>query len=235
MNYELRFDMVLSGAYGQALLYGIRTTLILFALSWCAGVLIGLLLAGLRTLPVKGVRMAVTAFVEYQRDVPVLVHLLVWYFGIAAVLPPILANVLNRSGAEFACAFIALSLYSGAYMSEDFRAGLRAIPDGQYEAARSLGLRPFGILGLVILPQAFRLALPPLVSQTLSLYKNTSVAAAIGVADLMYRAREIQTETFRVFETFSIATLFYFVGSVLIIRGGYALQRRLMPFKQAAA
>lgn len=234
MGYELSYELVLGGAYGRALLQGIRTTLILFALAWCGGVVIGLFLAGLRTLPNRGIRLAVQAVVEYQRNVPLLVHLLVWYFGIAAILPPLLAGLLNRSGAEFVCAAIALSLYSGAYMSEDFRAGLRAIPAGQDEAARSLGLRTLQVLRLVILPQALRLSLPPLVSQTLSLYKNTSVAAAIGVADLMYRAREIQTETFRVFETFSIATLVYVVGSATIILGGQALERRFRATPRAA-
>lgn len=234
MGYDLSYEMVLGGSYGRALLYGIRTTLILFAVAWCGGVLIGLLFAGLRTLPNRGVRLLVQAIVEYQRNVPLLVHLLVWYFGIAAILPPLLAGLLNRSGAEFACAVIALSLYSGAYISEDFRAGLRAIPAGQYEAARSLGLRALQVLRLVILPQAVRLSLPPLVSQTLSLYKNTSVAAAIGVAELMYRAREIQTETFRVFETFSIATLVYVIGSATIILVGQALETRFRAAPRTA-
>lgn len=234
MGYDLSYEMVLQGAYGRALLQGIRTTLILFALAWCGAVLVGLLLAGLRTLPNRAVRIAVQALVEYQRNVPLLVHLLVWYFGIAAILPPVLAGLLNRSGAEFVCALIALSLYSGAYMSEDFRAGLRAIPAGQAEAARSLGLRTLPILRLVVLPQAARHALPPLVSQTLALYKNTSVAAAIGVADLMYCAREIQTETFRVFETFSIATLVYVVGSASIILAGQALERRFRAAPRTA-
>lgn len=227
MNYKLNFELVFSDAYLGRLLDGIGTTIFLFFLCLVCAVAIGMILAALRSVPYRPLRFLVAAFVEFQRNVPLLVHLLVWYFGIASVLPAAINDFANRHGAEFVFAAITLSLYAGAFISEELRGGLRAIPKTQYESARSIGLSFSQTLFLVIIPQAVRHALPPVVSQSLSLYKNTSVAAAIGVAELMYRSREITTETFRVFEVFSIATAVYFVGSILIVTTGYALTRWL--------
>ena len=227
MNYELNYELVFGEYYFDRLLGGVQTMLVLFFLSLACALLIAVILAGLRSVKAAPIRYLAGAFVEYQRNVPLLVHLLVWYFGIASVLPRAVNDFANSHGAEFVYAAITLSLYGGAFMSEELRSGLRAIPKTQYESARSIGLSFFLTLRLVIIPQAIRHALPPVVGQSLSLFKNTSVAAAIGVAELMYRSREITTETFRVFEAFSIATVVYFTGSMLIIATGYLLNARL--------
>lgn len=227
MNYELNYELVFSDYYFGRLLGGIQTMLFLFFLSLACALVIAVLLAALRSVKSTPVHYIAGAFVEYQRNVPLLVHLLVWYFGIASVLPPAINDFANSHGAEFVYAAITLSLYGGAFMSEELRSGLRAISKTQYESSRSIGLSFFQTLRLVIIPQAIRHALPPVIGQSLSLYKNTSVAAAIGVAELMYRSREISTETFRVFEAFSIATVIYFTGSILIVAAGYFLNARL--------
>ncbi|MBZ9965865.1 amino acid ABC transporter permease [Mesorhizobium sp. BR1-1-2] len=227
MGYHIDYSILRDDYYLRRLIGGLETTLILFIVCLFASLLIGIILAGIRSAPIKPGQVAVAAFVEYQRNVPLLVHLLVWYFGVASILPNAVGDFANRHGAEFTFAAIALSLYGGAFISEDLRSGLRAIPKTQYESARSIGLSFAETLWLVILPQAVRHAFPPIVNQVLSLYKNTSVAAVIGVAELMYRSREIATETFRVFEIFSIATVVYFIGSVVLIGGGHACNRWL--------
>lgn len=225
--YALNYNLIFGETYFDKLIGGIETTLLLFALCLSFALMLAVIITGLRTLPIRPLQAFLVCFVEYQRNVPVLVHLLVWYFGVAAVLPTAVAFYLNRHGAEFVYAVIALSLYGAAFISEDLRSGLRAVPAGQYDGARSIGLNSFQMLRLVIIPQALRNALPPVINQSLSLFKNTSVAAAIGVAELMYRSREITTETFRVFEAFSVATLIYFVGSLLIIAAGALVTERL--------
>ena len=227
MDYDLKYDLVLTGYYSELLISGVEVTLILFATCWISAFAIALLLAGIRTLPGRIPNALVSVFVEYQRNIPALVHMLVWYFGVSAVLPPAVNAVVNRGNIEFLYGAIALSLYYGAFMSEDIRSGLRAIPRGQYDGARAIGLSTFNVLRLVILPQAVRFALPPMTNQSLNLFKNTSVAAAIGVAELMYRTREVTTDTFRVFEAFSLATVFYFVGNWTIVGTGYLLSRWL--------
>lgn len=145
----------------------------------------------------------------------------------AACCRPAYRSISTGTGGEFIYAAVALGLYYAAFISEDLRSGLRSIPKGQYESALAIGLSPAKILLLVILPQALRHALPPTVNQALSLFKNTSIAAALGVAELMYRSREIATETFRVFEAFSIATLVDLTGSLIIVGTGLALERWL--------
>jgi polar amino acid transport system permease protein len=227
MNYQLNYDLIFSEYYFGRLVGGIQTTIVLFVLVLSLGLVLAIILVALRSSPFKPLRWLVAAFIEYQRNVPLLVHLLVWYFGIAAVLPKPVSDFANQHGGEFFYGTVTLTLYGGAFISEELRGGLRAIPRAQYETARSLGLSGLQALRLVIVPQAVRNALPPVVSQALSLYKNTSVTAAIGVAEIMYRAREISTETFRVFEAFSIATLVYFTGSMVVLAAGSLLARQL--------
>lgn len=226
--YTLNYSLIFGETYFSKLVSGIQITLLLFGLCLLFSLVLAIVITCLRMASFKPIQVFLACFVEYQRNVPVLVHLLVWYFGVAAVLPTVVASYLNRNNAEFLYAVIALSLYGAAFISEELRSGLRAIPPGQYESANSIGLTFLQVMRLVIIPQAVRFSLPPIINQTLSLYKNTSVAAAIGVAELMYRSREIQTETFRVFEAFSVATLIYFVGSILIVTSGRLLNQRLM-------
>lgn len=223
MHYELDYSQLLDPYHLRRLIGGIETTIMLFLICLAAGLFIGIVLTGARTTSLRPLQFLVAAFIEFQRNVPLLVHFLVWYFGIASVLPQAVTDFTNRHGTEFVYAAIVLSLYSGAFISEELRSGLRAIPKTQYESARSIGLSFPLILRLVIIPQAIRYSLPPIVGQALSLFKNTSVAAAIGTAELMYRSREFATETFRVFEVFSVATVVYFVGSVIVVVAGYGL------------
>ncbi|MGC3962872.1 MAG: amino acid ABC transporter permease [Rhodocyclaceae bacterium] len=217
MNYALDFGDILSGEYLQLILSGARTTLTLFALAWVFGISLALVLTVVRAINFKPTQYLISAFVEYHRNVPLLIQLFVWYFGMASLLPDVINDVLNDYGAEMGFAIVALALNKAAYMSEDFRSGLRAIPNTQFEAARAIGLSYLGSMRWVILPQAWRLALPALLGQTLFLFKATSLAAAIGVAELSYQSKYIESQTFRVFEAFTVVTLLYMVGSFLIM------------------
>ena len=109
---------------------------------------------------------------------------------------------------------------AGAYISEDLRSGIRAIPKTQYEAVRSIGFGYLGAMRWVILPQAFRTVVPPLINQTLLLFKNTSLAMAIGVGELTYRTREVDSYTFKTFEAFAVATILYLSISFVIMAAG---------------
>ena len=143
------------------------------------------------------------------------------------LLPDGVNAYLNRHNSELTFAAIAFTLYAASYMSEEIRSGLNAIPAGQYEAARAMGLGYFGMMGWVIVPQAIRLSAVPLVGQALVLFKGTSVASAIGVGELTFQAREIESQTFLVFQAFSIVTLAYMVGSFSIMFFGAVLAKRV--------
>ncbi len=130
---------------------------------------------------------------------------------------------------EFLFGLIALSLNVSGFMSEDIRAGLRAIPGTQAEAARSVGLSAWGALRCVMLPQAIRIAVPPLINRSLILFKDTSLAMVIGVGELTYQVKAIENQTFRSFEVFAVSTGLYLAASLALMGLGAWFGRRYPP------
>jgi polar amino acid transport system permease protein len=213
--FDLSF--LLEDGYLRLLVNGVLTTLKLFVVSGLLAIVFGLALATLRALPIKACKAFVIAVVEYHRNVPMLVQILVWYFGVPQLLPAGLHDWVNAGNTEFFFASIALACNYGAFISEDLRSGLRAIPHTQAEAAWSVGLTYFQGLRFVILPQGVRVALPALLNQALRLFKDSSLAMAIGVHELLYRTREIDNLTFRTFDVFLVATLLYLAGTLALM------------------
>lgn len=224
---QFNFSVVLAGEYPIGLLKGLWLTLQLSVAAWSLGFFLAILLAGIRSTPFKPLQWLVATYVEYQRNVPLLVHILFWYFGVPELLPQEARDWLIAHNMEFLSAMMALGLCAAAYMSEDLRSGIRAIPSSQIEAARALGLSYLKTMRLVVMPQAIRASIPPLVSQALLLFKNSSLAMAIGLAELMYKTREIENDTFRTFEIYAICTLIYLTVSFGIMAFGQRIERRL--------
>ena len=209
----------------QLLLSGMAVTVQLFLIAWVMAFTIAVTLVVVRATNLAPCRWLVDAYVEYHRNVPLLVQVLFWYFGMPELLPEGVRMWLYAHNAEMSLAAIALALGSAAYIAEDIRSGLRAIPGTQFEAARALGASYLQCMRFVIVPQALRISIPPLVGRALLLFKNTSVAMAIGVMELTYQAREIENETYRTFATFGAATIMYLLGSFLIM----AFRSRIYP------
>nr|WP_313657100.1 amino acid ABC transporter permease [Achromobacter ruhlandii] len=217
---------LLDASQYQLLASGMVVTLQLFLVSWVMAFTIAVTLVVVRATNLAPCRWLVDAYVEYHRNVPLLVQVLFWYFGMPELLPEGFRMWLYQHNAEMSLAAIALALGSAAYIAEDIRSGLRAIPGTQFEAARALGASYLQCMRFVILPQAVRISIPPLVGRALLLFKNTSVAMAIGVMELTYQAREIENETYRTFATFGAATLMYLLGSFLIMLIGSRIYAR---------
>lgn len=215
-----------SGQYHDWLVQGLILSLQLTAASFVIALPFGALLAVMRTSGFALARAIASTVIEAIRNVPLLAHLLFWYFAFPELLPEGAREFLYAHNPEAVCAVIALSLYSGVHMAEDIRSGIRAVPTSQLEAARSLGLGRLASVRLVLLPQAFRAATPPLLSQTVNLWKDTSVATVIGAAELMYQAARVETSSFRSLEAFSFATLAYLSVSLLISFAAWLFQRR---------
>lgn len=215
-----------SGQYHDWLVQGFILSLQLTAASFVFALPFGAMIALMRTSGLAPLRACGATLVEGIRNVPLLAHLLFWYFAFPELLPEGAREFLYAHNPEAVCAVIALSLYSGVHMAEDIRSGIRAVPASQLEAARSLGLGRFAALRLVLLPQALRAATPPLLSQTVNLWKDTSVATVIGAAELMYQAARVETASFRSVEAFSFATLAYLTVSLLISFAAWLFQRR---------
>ncbi len=212
-------------AYRDMIANGVRWTLEIFAGSWLFGMALASLLLVARLTGAAGERF-VGFYVSYHRNVPTLVQLMLWYFGISALLPNDWQEWLADHDSEAVFAVIALSLCQAAYFSEDLRSGLRGVAPGQAEAARALGHSFVGSMRYVILPQAVRNAVPALVNHTVSLFKNTSLAMAIGVAELTHVVREVDSRSFRTFEVYAVGTALYLVFSLLLTALGAALSRR---------
>ena len=222
----LNFGAVLQGKYLSWLLAGAAMTLALFAASWLAGFALSLVLLALRESGVKALEAFTKAFVAYHRNVPGLVQIFLWYFGVPQLLPEPWQAWLNSHGSEFILVWLALSWNTAAYMSEDLRSGLRSLPHTQLEAARAIGMTYLQSMRIVLIPQALRAALPPLVNQALSLFKSTSLAMAVGLAEITYASRQVENESFRTFEAFAIASAFYWICSFVLIWVGHLCSER---------
>jgi polar amino acid transport system permease protein len=226
MSIALDFSFLLQGEYPQMIANGVGVMLKLTVWSWLLAMAIGIALATVRLGDTRLGNALVSAYVEWHQNVPVLVHVFIWYFGVPAMLPEAWRNWINANDSEFLSASIAVGLVMAAYIAEALRGGIRSIPRSQLEASRALGLSYLQSARLVVLPQALRIALPPLVSATVLLFKNTSLAMAVGAAELTYVTREIESATFRTFEVYLLATVVYLGISLLIMAAGKWLEQR---------
>ena len=200
------------------LLDSFLTTLLLSTIAVVVGTLVGATVAVLRTLNVGVMNVVLRAYVELFRGTPLLMQLFFVYFG----LPMLGVNV-----DKFWAAFSAISLYTGAYVAEVFRAGVEAVPRGQVEASTALGLTFVQRLTYVIAPQALRVALPPLVGVYVSVIKDTSLATVIGYNELMRRAMELVLQYGRPLEIFLVVGILYFIICFPISKFSEWLERRL--------
>ena len=228
------FDLsaVLKPEFAALIVAGIRMTFVVFAGSWLLAMALSVVLLTIRLTPSTVAQRAIAGYVAYHRNVPTLVQLMLWYFGISNLLPDPMQEWLADNNGEGVFAIIALGLCQAAFFSEDLRSGLRAVPPGQTEAARALGHSYVGSMRYVILPQAIRNAIPALVNHTVSLFKNSSLAMAIGVTELTHVIREVESRSFRTFEIYAIGTVIYLTVSLLLMATGAMLARH---YRLAAA
>ncbi|RJF95564.1 amino acid ABC transporter permease [Noviherbaspirillum saxi] len=226
MNLKIDFSVLLRDDYPKWIIDGVVTMLQLTAYSWLLAMAIGIVLAVIRMSNNRWAEYAVAGYVEYHQNVPMLVQIFIWYFAVPTLFPEPVQQWFNAQRSDFLFAAIAVGLCMAAYVSEDLRSGIRAIPRAQMEAARALGLSYLKACRIVIIPQALRIAIPPLVNHTVLLFKNTSLAMAIGVAELTYATREIESQSFRTVEAYLLATTVYLGISLLIMACGAVLETK---------
>lgn len=205
MDYVLNFSVVwrsfdhLLGGLGLSLLLALGSILI--------GMVIGLVVSFALISPLGIARNLAGAYVTVTRNTPLLVLVLFTYFA----LPDLGVRLSDIES------FVAtLAIYSGGYLAEVFRAGMLSVPKGLSEAGKAIGLTRMQIRFSIIMPIMFRNVLPALGSTVISLFKDTSLAAAIAVPELTYQARKINVESFRVVETWIIASLLYVCTCVVL-------------------
>jgi polar amino acid transport system permease protein len=224
------FDLMailLNMEFGRMLLHGVQMTLVIAFSSWLLGMTLAVILLLIRLTPSRLAERGVIAYISYHQNVPTLVQLMLWYFGISSLMPGAVQAWLGEHNGEAVFAVIGLGLCQAAYFSEDLRSGLRSVASGQAEAARALGHSYVGAMRHVLMPQAVRNALPALVNHSVSLFKNSSLAMAIGVAELTHAVKEVENLSFRAFEAYLIATIVYLGFSLLIMVAGALLARHV--------
>ena len=199
------------------LMVGLWTTMWLSAISSVLALILGLLTGLSRVSNNLTLRGLAAIYVEFIRGTPLLVQIFIAYFFIGTVFN------LDRNVAGVG----ALAIFAGAYVAEIVRAGIQAIPRGQMEAARSLGMNIFQAMYHVILPQAFKKILPPLAGQFISLIKDSSLVSVIAITDLTKSGREIITSTFATFEVWLTVAAMYLIVTSLLSQAVFYMERRL--------
>jgi His/Glu/Gln/Arg/opine family amino acid ABC transporter permease subunit len=226
VSYQFNWSVLWSGQSGGWLLQGLLTTLQISVLAWVLAAFLGILAGALRTVRFAPLRAAAVFYVEFFRNVPLLVWMFFWYFGVPPLLPRPVQDWVFNHGAEFWAGMFALGVYHGARMSEVIRSGILSIPKTQFEASMAIGLTTWQAYRLIILPVALRLIVPPMTSESLNLLKNSSVALTISVAELTFQTRQIETYTARAIEALTAGTLIYLVLCLSIATVMSRVERR---------
>ena len=219
MTYEWNFGFL--GDHGQMLLVGLWGTVRIAAVAVLIGLAAGAVLAALRMSRRRLLRYPATAYIEFYRNTPGIVHFF-WIYYALPVLSPV------RLG-PFEAAVVALSTQSAAFYAEVFRGGVTSIVRGQWEGAAALGMTRLQSLRRVILPQAARRMVPPLTERTFELLKTTSLASTLAYAELLYQATQVASTTFRPLEVYTVVAGLYFVLLLALSNLARLAERRLAP------
>jgi glutamate/aspartate transport system permease protein len=234
VNYNWNWHIFLepapsgTGTYLDMLLSGLVLTIKTALLAWVIALIFGTIIGILRTLPSKVAAWIGFGYVEFFRNMPLLVQLFLWFFVLPELLPRAAGLWLKQiPNAPFWTAAIGVGLFMSARVAVQLEAGVASLPRGQKQAATALGLTTAQGYRYVLLPMAFRIIMPPLTSEFLNTIKNTSVAITIGLIELTGQARAMQEFSFQVFEAFTAATLMYLAINIVVVTGMRFLERSL--------
>ena len=217
------------GTYLDWVFSGIKWTLLVSLCAWVIAFTIGSVLGVMRTTRVWWLNLPATAYVELFRNIPLLVHMFIWYFVVPEIVPNALGTWMKQGMPmpEFWSAVLALGFYTASRVAEQVRSGIQSIPRGQTHAALATGLTMPQVYRHVLLPMGYRIVIPPLTSEFLTIFKNSSVALTIGVLELTAQARTISEYTFRTFEIFTLATVVYVLITMAVVVMMQLLERRV--------
>ncbi|MBI3454674.1 MAG: amino acid ABC transporter permease [Candidatus Rokubacteria bacterium] len=214
--YTFRWDVLIP--YVPAFAWGLLITFEVSIAAEVVGILLGLIAALARLARWPALRVIAIAYIDFFRGVPLLATLVWLYYGVSLLF--------GISFSAFSAGVAGLGITYGAYLAEIFRAGIQAIPKGQTEASRTLGLTSRQIMQYVILPQALRITLPPIGNTFVSMLKDSSLIAVLAVTDLMRQGMIVASDTFRAFEAYTFVAIIYYLVTVIVARGLAFIERR---------
>jgi glutamate/aspartate transport system permease protein len=219
-----------TGSYLHYLIVGLGWTLVTALAAWVLALAIGISVGTLRTTTAKWVVRAGNLYVEIFRNIPLIVQMFLWFFVVPEFLPKALGDWVKQMPppwGSYLPAVMCLAIFTSVRVAEQVRAGINSLPRGQRMAAIAMGLTEAQAYRYVILPQSFRIIMPPLTSEFMNVIKNSSVALTIGLLELTGRARAMQEFSFRVFEAFTAATIIYLLTNLVVVLLMRALERKI--------
>lgn len=209
------------------LISGVQWTFAVALAAWVIALAVGILIGVGRTLPSKPIAFICTCYVELFRNVPLLVQMFLWYFVVPELVPDDMGRWMKRDmpNPEYVTAVVALGLYTASRVAEQVRAGIQAVGQELTSAAYANGLSVAQTYRYVLLPIAFRLIVPPMTSEFLTIFKNSSLALTIGLLELTAQSQQIAEYTFQGFEAFTAATVIYIFIALLATVIAQVLER----------
>ncbi len=229
MNYNWDWGILFRDPYLGWLVDGLFWTISLSLCAWVIAFSLGSLLGIMRTSSSRVLRLLGTVYVELFRNVPLLVQLFLWYFVFPELLPDDAGRWVKREMPmpALSTAILAIGLYTASRVCEQVRSGIEAVGVGQQNAGKAIGMTEPQVYKHVLLPNAFRIIIPPLTSEFLTIFKNSSLALTIGVVELTAMTRQIEEYTFQGFEAFTAATVIYSVVTFTVMFLMRIVERRV--------
>jgi glutamate/aspartate transport system permease protein len=219
MKYNWNWGVLFEEPYLEWLVTGIEWTLLVSTIAWIIAFSLGSLVGVARTVDNRIVRTIATAYVELFRNIPLLVQMFIWFYVVPELVTEDMGRWMKRDmpWPEATSAVLCLGTYTASRVAEQVRAGIESIPRGQRMAGLAMGLTVVQVYRYLLVPVGYRIIVPPLTSEFLTIFKNSSLALTIGVAEVLYQARQIENYTFQGFEAFTAATLIYVVVTLIVV------------------
>ena len=219
MQYNWNWGILLQDPYFGWVWSGLGWTIATACAAWVIAFSLGAVIGVMRTTNIGILRTIGTAYVELFRNVPLLVQMFLWFFVFPELLPDDAGMWVKRDLPlpQFSTAVVCLGTYTASRVAEQVRAGIESIGQGQRYAGLAMGLTPVQVYRYVLLPVGYRIIIPPLTSDFLGVFKNSSLALTIGVLELTAQTRQIEEYTFQGFEAFTTATVLYCLVTFIVM------------------
>lgn len=228
MRYNWDWSVLVTAPHFGLIMQGLLWTILVAGGAWIIALVIGPVIGVARTLPWRPVRWIATAYVEFFRNIPLLVVLFLFYFVLPELLPKEWGRWMKRDmpEPEFTTAVVALGLYTATRVAEQVRSGLASISRGQMMAGLASGLTVSQVYAHILVPVALRITVPAMTNEFINVFKNSSLALTIGVLELTARTRGISEVTYHSIEAFVAASVIYATITLIVTLVMRVVERR---------
>lgn len=218
-DYNFKWSILWGEPYGMWILQGIGYTLLIGACAWVIAFILGVLIGTMRITNIRILRFLATVYTEVFRNIPFIVQIFFWFYAFPSLFGESLGPVINKiPNLNLYIAIVGLGLYTASRVAEHVRAGYASISRDQYQAVLSTGMSQVQMYRYVIIPYCLRLIMPPITTEFLTIFKNTSIAMVISVPETTFMTYQIDAETFHGFEATTAAMIIYFFIGMTVVK-----------------